>query len=162
MNESFRAKWLLVGVVMFLVTGCMTYSEAALLVAGHDGQATVVQSFETRRRRSTRLTVEYEFTDRLGNKRKEQSTVSRHTPVPARGGTIDIRYTDGQRGHSRLSGHVNWVAVGFFGVSVLLIAFGIFALVREERATRPRRRRNDFGDDPDDFGRADSRQTRVP
>lgn len=140
--ETFRAKYLIVGVLLFLVSGCLTYTEANLYLRGNDGQANVVQAFETRGRRgSTRLTVEYEFTDGEGNRRKEQSTVSRSTPVPGPGGKIAIRYTNGANGSSRLAGHVNWVGVVLFGVSLAIIVFGIFVLMKEERATRPARRR---------------------
>ena len=75
-NELARAKWLLLSIGLFLITGCMSWGEFMYLVAGNDAQAEVVKAFETTRRGRTRLTVEYTFSEPDGTRRKGTDTVS--------------------------------------------------------------------------------------
>jgi hypothetical protein len=139
-SEYSGGRWVLLGGVFLLVTGCTTYTEVALFLFGHDGTATVERTYETRSRRTTKLTVEYQFTDDDGTRRHDDATVSRHTAVPGPGGTIGIRYSNGPFRASRLLGHVGWVGIGFATVGFGLIAYGAIDLVRNRSEPRRRRR----------------------
>ena len=110
-NEIAKAKWLLAGVFLFLVSGCFTYRELNFWLRGADGQATVLQVFESRGRRgSSSMTVEYEFTDVENNRRGLRFVVDRcflfvcsssRTGLATRGVRIGFRQAES---HSRGSG----------------------------------------------------------
>jgi hypothetical protein len=141
-NEIAKAKWLLGGIFLFLISGCFTYRELNFWLRGTDGQATVVQVFESRGRRgSTSMTIEYEFSDTENNRRKDQQSVSPDSSLPGVGSKIPIRYTPGKEGSSRLLGGVNWLFIGIFVVSIVLMGIGIFALIREANDDGPKRKK---------------------
>jgi hypothetical protein len=141
-SELAKAKWLLGGILLFLVSGCFTYYEVNYWLRGTDGQATVLKVFESRGRRGrVSLTVEYEFTDAAGNRRKDQQSVSRDSDLPGTGGKIAIQYLPGADASSRLAGSNNYLFVGLFIVSLAFIAFGILKLVKEANDDGPKRRK---------------------
>ncbi len=133
-NEIARAKWLLISAVIFLVSGCVSWGELVYLVAGHDAQADVVKAYEVTRgrlsRKQQRLTVDFSFTEPNGTRRTGTDTVPTDWPLPV-GGKVPVRYTAGADGSSRLAGHVNWVGLTFFGLSVAAIGVFGFRLWRE-------------------------------
>ena len=133
----------MIGVFLFLISGCFTYYEIDMLFRGTDGQATVVNLFESRGRRgSVRLRVEYEFKDTEGNIRKDGVTTSLSRVDEFMVKTIPIRYTPGKDGRSRLAGDVNWVYVALFAGSILVIGFGVYRLFREanDDGSKPRKK----------------------
>jgi hypothetical protein len=146
-KELGRAKWLLISAVLFLVSCFLCYSEIAYLLSGHVTQATVTKAYEVQRGRfglSTRLTVEYTFTEPDGTPRTDSDTVGTDWELPSTG-TIAVQYTPGVDGRSRLSGHVNWVGIAIFVVSVGVLGFFGYRLWREAydatRPTKPGRKR---------------------
>ena len=142
-EEVKKFKLLMIGVFLFLISGCFTYYEIDMLFRGTDGQATVVNLFESRGRRgSVRLRVEYEFKDTEGNIRKDGVTTSLSRVDEFMVKTIPIRYTPGKDGRSRLAGDVNWVYVALFAGSILVIGFGVYRLFREanDDGSKPRKK----------------------
>ncbi|QJW94426.1 DUF3592 domain-containing protein [Frigoriglobus tundricola] len=144
-TEIARAKWLLMGVLFFLVSGCFSYGEAVYLVSGHEATATVSKTFESPGRRGgTRLSVEYTFSEPNGTPREGTDTVPTAWSVPANG-QVPVLYISGTDGSSRLAGNVNWVALGIFAFSLVWIAVfaaRLFGATRDEPQRRPRRRRD--------------------
>ena len=140
-NEVARAKWLLIGVVVLLISGCISYGEVAYYLNGHDADADITKAYESRSRRGrTRLTVEYAFTEPDGTRRTGQDTVSTSSSVP-RAGKVPVRYTPGEGGSSRLAGQVNWVGLALFAISAGCVAiFGIRLLLEGASEPKPRRR----------------------
>ncbi len=141
-RESDAAKWFILGFAGLLVTGCSSYTELCLLLFGHEGQAKVTRTHETRSRRTTRLTVEYEFTDGDGRLRREDCTVARRTPVPGPGGTVAVRFSNGPFRASRLAHHPNWIGLGFSVAALGSIAYGAFVVLRQRRIEFERAERN--------------------
>jgi hypothetical protein len=139
-RESDAGKWFILGFAGLLVTGCSSTTELCLLLFGREGRAHVVKTYESRSRRTTRLTIEYEFTDDDGRRRHEDCTVARRTPVAGAGSTIAIRYSNGPFRTSRLSAHPNWIGLAFSVAALGSIAFGVFVLIRQ-RSAEPERDR---------------------
>ncbi|VTR99376.1 DUF3592 domain-containing protein [Tuwongella immobilis] len=137
-NELTRAKWLLGAVALFLVSSCLSWGEVAYLLWGRDAQATITKAFTSSaiRSRTVRLTVEYEFTEPDGTRRGGTVDLSPDWPVPA-SGKVAVRYMPGENGRSRLSGHVHWLGLTLFGLSVG--AMGIFAYQMHREANEPAR-----------------------
>ncbi len=136
LRESDAGKWFILGTVGLLVTGCSSYTETCLLLFGHEGRAVVVRTYESRSRRTTRLTVEYLFTDGDGRTRREDWTVARRTPVAGPGSAIAIRYSNGPLRTSRLSGYPNWIGLAFSIAALGSIAHGLLVLVRQSKLER--------------------------
>jgi hypothetical protein len=144
-NELARAKWLLISAAIFLISGCISWGELVYLVAGRDTQADLDKAYEVTRGGRfglggrQRLTVDFSFTEPDGTRRTGTDTVRTDWPLPA-GGKVPVRYTAGANGSSRLAGHVNWVGLTFFGLSVAAIGMLGVQLWREASdATRERR-----------------------
>ena len=140
-NELARAKWLLLGIVLFLISGCMSYGEITYFLNGHDTEADITKTYESRGRRGgTSLTVEYAFAEPGGTRRKGMSSVATDWSVP-NNGKVPVRYTAGADGSSRLAGRVNWIGLGLFAVSVGCVGVFVVRLLREGAAEpEPRRR----------------------
>jgi uncharacterized membrane protein YtjA (UPF0391 family) len=149
-SELRRAKWLLLGIVIFLVSGCISYRELLYYVTGHNAQGQITKTYESVRRSRGRETisrvVEYSFSEPDGTQRSGSDDLARDWPIPV-DGKVMIRYTPGSDGSSRISGHVNWVGPILFAISlVLVIVFLVKLLIEASQATRelrrgPRRRR---------------------
>lgn len=140
-NELARAKWFLGCLVLFLLSGCLSYQELAYLINGHETQANITKVYESRGRRgSTRLTVEYAFTEQNGKQRKAMDTVSTDWPVPANG-KVAVQYTPGEDGSARLAGGVNWIGPGMFALSICVLGvIAVRLLLEGAKEPKPRRR----------------------
>jgi hypothetical protein len=140
-NELARAKWLLIGVVVLLVSGCISYGEIAYYFNGQDAEADITKVYESRGRRGrVYQTVEYAFAEPNGTQRKGMASVSTDWPVP-RNNKVAVRYTPGADGDSRLSGHVNWIGLALFAVSAGCVAvFVIRLLIEGANEPKPRRK----------------------
>ena len=131
--ELRKVRWLFAGVKLFLLGLCLSNAECAYAVNGRDGVATVTRkTLEQTRWGGRRLTVEYEFTESDGRRRRDNDVVSADWPLPA-DGSVAIRYTSGLTGRSRLAGHVSWFGLGVFFGSLLLVAVGLVVLGRDGR-----------------------------
>jgi uncharacterized membrane protein len=143
-REIAKAKWLLIGLLVFVLSCCTSYREFNYWAFGIDGEATVVKSFVTQgsgRRSRPSIQVEYTFTDNENNRRLDHFLISVESTPPADGAKLPIRYTAGKNGGSRLAGRVNWIGPIILAVSLIFIAAGIFALIREANDDAPKRRR---------------------
>ena len=80
-EELMRAKWVLIAAFVFLISGCMTYTELEYLVFGHTTDARVVDAklvdtSERRFRTTEKLRIDYQFTEPDGTARKGQQDLS--------------------------------------------------------------------------------------
>jgi hypothetical protein len=143
-NELARAKWLMLGGVLFLISGCISYGEIAYFLNGHDAEGDVTKVYESRSRRGgVSLTVEYTFREPNGTNRKGMASVPTDWPVPLNN-KVAVRYTAGEDGSSRLGGRVHWVGLIMFAVSLGLILVFVIRLLREgAEEPKPRRRTRD-------------------
>lgn len=142
-NELARAKWLLGSGVLFLASCFACYSEMVYLLSGHKIDAAVTEAYEVTHRtrfgmsQGKALTVEYRFAEPDGTQRTGSDTVASNWDLPPTG-TIPVQYTPGAEGRSRLAGHINWLGIWFFFVSIGVLAFFGYRLWREAvEATRP-------------------------
>jgi len=131
--ELRKVRWLFAGVKLFLLGLCLSHAECTYALHGRDGVATVTRTTADRTRwGGRRRTVEYEFTEPDGRRRRDNDVVSADWPLPP-DGTVAIRYTPGLTGGSRLAGNVSWFGLGIFFGSLLLVAVGIVVLGRDGR-----------------------------
>lgn len=126
--EIKRLKWVLVGLVVFVVSAVFTYGEARYLLFGKSAPADVlsikeVQERGRRGRQKTLLEVRYEFDDVKGTVRQEQQRVST-TWTPPHDNVIDVQYIPGSPADSRIKGvGEHWVFPALFFASLAFLAF---------------------------------------
>ena len=134
-EELMRAKWVLSAAFVFLISGCMTYTELEYLVFGHTTDARVVDAklvdtSERRFRTTEKLRIDYQFTEPDGTARKGQQDLSPDR-IEELGETVSVRYTPGKDGMSRMAGTANVLLLGIFFISLAaIIGFGA-KLVRD-------------------------------
>jgi len=144
-EEVGRAKWLLISGAMFLVSCFICYAELRYLISGREVQATVTKVTEVTQRRkyglgeSKHLSIEYSFQEPNGTLRKGEDSVGLDSPL-ALGPTVPVQYTPGADGRSRLVGHVNWVGIAVFVVSISVLGVAGWRLWREASHAFPSRR----------------------
>jgi hypothetical protein len=146
-SQLSRFRWILAAIVVFLISGCMTWGELIYLVSGRNAEADIVKINEVTRRGRfgiprQSLVVNYSFAEADGTRRTGADTMSADWTAPS-SGKVPVRYTPGANGNVRLVGNVNWLSIILFGVSVAIIGFFGFRLWSE--ATEASRERN-----PDD------------
>jgi hypothetical protein len=143
-NELARAKWVLMGGVVFVVSSIFSYRELDYALRGNKTQATVAKRYKIRTGRygtSEALRIEFNFVEPDGTKRQGYDTVGTDWQAPA-DGLIRIQYTAGENGRSRLAGRANWLPIIILLASLGLLGFFGFRLWREAaEATRPRPRK---------------------
>jgi hypothetical protein len=143
-SEVAKAKWLLIGGLVFLVCCFICYDELVYLLRGNKTQANISEAYLVTRhsgpfglRTRQVLTVEYNFKEADGTYRSDSDTVSANWNLPA-DGTVPVRYTPGKDGRSRLAGHVNWFGIVFFVLSLGAMCYFIFRVWRiASEATKP-------------------------
>ena len=142
-EDLAKAKWLLWGFFLFLITGCLSYGELRYWMSGRDAEAVVSKSFETygkRGRPTNTATVEYDFVEPDGTRRGGSDDVPLQK-APDVGDRVKVRYMPGADGKSRLAGNTRWLAVGGFLAACAVMAGGIIMLLREgAQSDRPRKR----------------------
>jgi hypothetical protein len=95
-------------------------------------------------RKSTSTVVRYAYTESNGSERTGSDRFSGYGPNVGIGSKVDIRYTPGPGGRSRLAGHVPWLGLGLFAVGFLGMLGTCLQLWRQASslpAARRRRRR---------------------
>lgn len=135
------AKWILIGLVVFISSGYYAFQELKFMIWGQTAEATVTNVFETAERRKPLLAVEYTFTDAEGQHHSERDDVPRSWPRP--GPKVTVQYLSGVEDSSRLEGHSSSTAVWVFLTCCGLMAFGCFKLYQmaSEAVDGPPRRR---------------------
>ncbi len=155
-HQMIRAKWLLIAVVVFLISGCISFFEFQYFAFGQTatGDITSTQTLEGRRRRgwsrTKKLQVNFNYTEADGSQRKGVDTVDLDWPVPANR-KVSIQYMPGPYGQSRIAGQVNWFILGLFAASLgAIVVFG-YRFVREAKdelreSKRKKKRRREMED----------------
>jgi hypothetical protein len=134
-SEIARAKWLLFAGGLFLVSCFLCYTELVYVVSGRQTQADITNAYEVDKRGrfgltiGKKLTIEYSFSEADGTRRTGSDTVRVDWLLPDTG-TIPVRYTAGKDGRSRLAGHVNWIGIVIFAVSIAAMGTAGFRLWR--------------------------------
>ncbi|MGL6077035.1 MAG: hypothetical protein ACRC8S_23000 [Fimbriiglobus sp.] len=145
-SEVAKAKWLLISVVVFLFSGCISWTEMSYLLFGKDAQADVTNAYEVTRRGKfgtggrKQLVIDYAFNEPDGTRRTGTENVSLDWPMP-KNGKVPVRYISGADSSSRLAGQVRWGGLALFGASLGLISFFGFRLWREANDDGPRKPR---------------------
>ena len=143
-REKERAMLLLGGAAMFIVSCFVCYGELTYLIRGREITGTVIKVYETHSRfRSAGFDVEFAFTEPDGTPRDGMDHVGLDMWLQP-GATVDIQYTPGKAGRSRVAGFVNWFCIGVVVVTISLVGFSSFRVWREYSqplATRRRGRR---------------------
>ena len=131
-NEEMRnLRRVLAAGVLFLVSGCYSWTEVVYSVWGRTTEARVVSARireSTSRRRSDKLVVEYTFNEDGGAVRNERVEFSADTPPPRPGSPIEIRYVAGREGYSRPLGHRQWVFMILFLFSLGVLGYFVFRM----------------------------------
>lgn len=131
--EFRKFRLLFVALKAFLLGLCLSHAECNYAVSGRNAVGTVTRVVASAGRfGGTALTVEYEFTEPDGTRRRDNDTVSANWQRPP-DNRIGIRYTPGETGQSRLAGHVSWWGLGVVGGSILLLVTAIVVLGRGGR-----------------------------
>ena len=134
-EEVGRLKWLLIGGLVFLVSGCFSVGEMKYKMGAKEADAKVVstQEVQERGRRGrvrNKLEVEYVFKDEKGSAYKGKQRVDDDSPI-REGQTIRIEYLADK---SRIKGEDNMFWVYVFLASVAFVVFKIVMIWRQSKA----------------------------
>lgn len=136
-REAGRLKWLVLCAVLFVISCFFAYAEFVYLTFGRDARAAITATSIVQGRRSQRLRVDYQFTEPDGTQRTGSDLVSTAWTIPATR-LVDVRYTPGPEGRSRLAENANWIWLAVFAISVTsIIAFIARVLIEAKRETQP-------------------------
>lgn len=139
---AWRFKYAILFGLMFLVSVYYSWQELVYVVRGNTAQAMVTETYTMksgRFRQHEERVLEYKFAEAGGLSRRGADTISMDEPVP---GQILVQYTPGEKGRSRIAGHVRWMWLCIFGVAVGGLAFAIYRLNKHmDEVMAPRRRK---------------------
>jgi len=135
-DETREAKRLILFGIWFIISTFICYGELIYLIRGQVASGTVTNTYPTKKV----LRVEYTFQDVNGTARKDTDSVDKDSDL-APGSNIDVQFTPGADGKSRISGHVNWFGIVFFALSVICLGAELFSLYREANSPIPKGRR---------------------
>ncbi|MBP3956262.1 hypothetical protein J8F10_13310 [Gemmata sp. G18] len=140
-DETWKFKCILVCGALFLISCFMCYDELAFQISGKQTAATVTKAYPSSTRRGgTETTVEYAWSEPGGAPRKAMFTTDPSWVAPA-DGKLQIVYTPGADGSSRLLGQVRWGWIAIFVGSLGAAGAFMFLMWRESRDDgRPRKR----------------------
>ena len=127
MSEMFQMRAMLGIAILFFVSLFFAFGEMRYYVFGKTVDAEIVQVqrlLEPRRRGSSipKLSVEYQFMDPDGRKRKETDMVPEEWGISRADGVVAVQYIPGTES-SRLVGHTNTFWVYVFLVFLGLMGF---------------------------------------
>jgi hypothetical protein len=117
--------------VAFLISACFVLGEARYWAFGRTAQASVIRA-NSPDETDDAFIIRYSFTDpKTGSHREEVDAVpSWWGPPPDE---MDVEYVPGRVGASRVAGHHNWWALGFFALTSLGLLVGLGYLYRDAR-----------------------------
>ena len=138
-NELEKAKFVLAFAGVFLISTYFAWDAMRYKVFASTADARVVRTYEStdigrRGRRTPRLGVEYQFTDKSGATVTEKDEVSLDTAISSNG-AIRVEYLAGIRDSSRIAGTRSAaLPILFFVGSLIGLAVFIVKLAREANA----------------------------
>jgi hypothetical protein len=117
--------------VAFLISACFVLGDVRYWAFGRTAQASVIRA-NAPDETDDAFIIRYWFTDaKTGGYREEVDAVpSWWGPPPD---VMDVEYVPGRTGVSRVAGHHNWVALGFFALTSLGLLAGVAYLYRDAR-----------------------------
>ena len=140
-NHVWRFKYALIFGILFLVSAYQSWQELVYLVRGRTARANATENYTQssgRFMQNKHRVLEYSFSEEGGLARRGADTFSIEEPVP---GQVLVQYTPGTNGRSRLQGHVGWVWIAFFSISIAGLAWAGYRLNKQiDEAMAPRRK----------------------
>lgn len=141
-NPVRKFKFALMFGIWFLVSCYYSWQELVYLIRGKRTVATVTETYQQSSGRfgtNKHRVLEYRFSEEGGLGRRGADTMSMEEPAPTQ---VRIEYTPGENGRSRLEGHVRWMWLAFFGISMTGLAVSLYVLNKKiDEAMAPRRRK---------------------
>lgn len=140
-NPVRKFKYALMFGIWFLVSCYYSWQELVYLIRGKIAVATVTETYQQSSGRfgtNKHRVLEYNFTEAGGLARRGADTISIEEPIPRQ---VRIEYTLGEKGRSRLEGHIRWMWLAFFAISMTGLGVSIYRLNRHiDAAMAPRKR----------------------
>lgn len=127
---TWKYKYAIFFGLLFLVSVYYSWQELVYLVRGRTAEATVTENYPMpsgRFGQNRSRVLDYHFRDTEGLPRKGADTIGMDEPIP---GMVTVQYTPGEKGRSRIHGHVRWWALAIFGIAVAGLAFALYQLNR--------------------------------
>ena len=136
-EELRKLKWLLIGGLVFLVSGWFAFGEMRYALFGSTVQARIVDVSDTelvgrRGRRTPMRAIRYSFEESDGAQRTERDDVPLDwTPAEGEtltaGSTVSVQYLSGKPDKSRLAGHKHSLPLAIFVVCLLgMLGFSVW------------------------------------
>lgn len=138
----WKFKYALLFGMLFLVSIYYSWQELVYLIRGRLAQGTVTESYSQslgRYGQNKSRVIEYRFAEDGGLQRKGGDTLSMEEQVPD---FVLVEYTPGENGRSRIKGHIRWLWLAIFGVSIAGLAWAGYRLNKHiDEAMAPRNKR---------------------
>lgn len=140
-NPVRKFKYALMFGIWFLVSCYYSWQELVYLIRGKIAVATVTETYQQSSGRfgtNKHRVLEYSFAEAGGLARRGADTISIEESTPTQ---VRIEYTPGEKGRSRLEGHIRWMWLAFFAISMTGLGVSIYRLNRHiDAAMAPRKR----------------------
>jgi hypothetical protein len=141
-SELVKAKWLLVALVAFAVSGCYSLSELNYLVRGETTDAQITEVLDTTRGRRSgapvRL-VKYTYKEPDGTLRRQDDVMPPDWLPPGGGSTVPVRYVPGSEYSGQIVGSASRWPLLLFGVCCAAALILVWSVARQANAPPPRR-----------------------
>jgi hypothetical protein len=141
-NPVRKFKYALMTGLMFLVSIYFSWQEFVYLIRGKMAVGNVTDTYQQSSGRfgtNKNRVLEYSFREDGGLSRCGADMIGIDEPIPAQ---VNIQYTPGENGRSRLEGHVRWYWLAFFFGSIVLLGIALYRLNKQiDEAMAPRKRR---------------------
>jgi|GEM_PF-1498695 len=132
-EELKRFKWILSSGLVFLISGCFSYTELKYAIRGKTTEAQVSEFKEYmggRRSNSPKVDLRYTYLEADGTSRGGRDDVPRSW-VPDDPKSVTIQYIPGVEDSSRIKASERLMPVYFFAATALWLGYSIFTLARE-------------------------------
>lgn len=132
--ERLKAKWLLIAIAGFIITGCLSWVELKYAIWGVSTYGNIIEVRETyevgsRGRHIPKQNVHYSFEDRVGQLHDEHENVSMKFPIPAE--KIAVQYLPGVKNSPRIRSWTYQIPVWIFTGCILFLAVVLARLAHE-------------------------------
>ena len=132
--ERLKAKWLLIAIAGFIISGCLSWVELKYAVWGVAAQGRVIEVRQTyevggRGRHIPKQNVHYTFRDISGQFHDEHENMSVNFKVPEK--LIAIQYLPGVKNSPRIKIWKYQIPVWIFLGCIVLVSIGIARLAYE-------------------------------
>ena len=139
-DEAKKVKVLMYVTIAFLVSLYVSYGELAYLRLGKKTTAKLTKAYlkvsESDRTNEKSVEIKYKFaepdgTHRIGSDSMPGGWRPKNWDPDMETGEVEIQFTPGEDGRSRVTGHVNWIGLVLFFVLLSVLGFQAFSFWRE-------------------------------